>query len=43
MQTYVCLRESSASGCAFVYFTVLDIEYSSEVSLLEAQDVWKQA
>ena len=32
--------ESSTSGCAFVYFTVQDcIEYSSTVSLFQAQDV----
>ena len=35
---------SSTSSCAFVYFTVqYCIEYSSTVSLFQAQDVWKQA
>ena len=35
---------SSTSGCAFVYFTVqYCIEYSSTVSLFQAQDVRKQA
>ena len=34
---------SSISGCAFVYFTVqYYIEYSSTVSLFQAQDVQKQ-
>ena len=34
------MRASSTSGCAFVYFTVqYCIEYSSTVSLLQAQDV----
>ena len=39
---HVCA--SSTSGCAFVYFTVqYCIEYSSTVSLFQAQDVQKQA
>ena len=34
------MHTSSTSGCAFVYFTVqYCIEYSSTVSLLQAQDV----
>ena len=38
------VRASSTSGCAFVYFTVqYYIEYSSTVSLFQAQDVRKQA
>ena len=38
------VHASSTSGCAFVYFTVqYCIEYSSTVSLFQAQDVWKQA
>ena len=38
------MRASSASGCAFVYFTVqYYIEYSSTESLFQAQDVQKQA
>ena len=38
------VRAPSRSDCAFVYFTVQHcIEYSSTVSLFQAQDVWKQA
>ena len=38
------MHASSTSRCAFVYFTVqYYIEYSSTVSLVQAQDVWKQA
>ena len=38
------VHASSTSGCAFVYFTVqYCIEYSSTVSLFQAQDVWDQA
>ena len=38
---HVCA--SSTSGCAFGHFTVqYCIEYSSTVSLFQAQDVWKQ-
>ena len=34
---------SSTNGCAFMYFTVqYCIEYSSTVSLFQAQDAWKQ-
>ena len=33
----------SISGCALVYFAVLYIEYSSTVSLFQAQDAQKQA
>ena len=37
------VRASSTSGCAFVYFLVqYCIEYSSTVSLFQAQDVQKQ-
>ena len=37
------MHASSTSGCAFVYFTVqYCIEYSSTVSLFQAQDVQKQ-
>ena len=39
---HVCA--SSRGGCAFVYFTVqFCMEYSSTVSLFQAQDVQKQA
>ena len=38
------LCASSTSGCAFVHFTVqYCLEYSSTVSLFQAQDVRKQA
>ena len=38
------VHASSTSGCAFVYFTVqYCIEYSSTISLFQAQDVWKEA
>jgi len=34
---------SSASGCAFVYFTVLcGTEHSSAIALFQAQDVWNR-
>ena len=39
---HVCA--SSTNGCAFVYFTMQHcIEYSSALSLFQAQDVQKQA
>ena len=38
------VHASSTSGCAFLYFTVqYCIEYSSTVSLFQAQDFQKQA
>lgn len=38
------VRASSPNGCACVHFTVqYYVGYSSAVSFLQAQDVWKQA
>ena len=38
------MHASSTGGCAFVYLTVQNcIEYSSTVSLFQAQEVQKQA
>ena len=38
------MHASSTSGCAFVYFTVqYCIEYSSRVSLFQAQDVKRKS